>query len=45
MAEIFIDVLEQIPRGLVYVAVGVIVMVIARVAQDLTTPYKNSGAA
>ncbi len=40
MAEIFLDVLEQIPRGLVYVAVGVIVLVIARVAQDLTTPYK-----
>ena len=40
MAEIFIDVLEQIPRGLVYVAMGVVVMAIARVAQDLTTPYK-----
>ena len=40
MAEIFVDVLEQIPRGLVYVALGVVVMVIARVAQDLTTPYK-----
>ena len=40
MAEIFVDVLEQIPRGLVYVVLGVIVMVIARVAQDLTTPYK-----
>ena len=40
MAEIFMDVLEQFPRGLVYVALGVIVMAIARVAQDLTTPYK-----
>ncbi len=40
MAEIFVDVLEQIPRGLVYVALGLIVIVIARFAQDLTTPYK-----
>ena len=38
--EIFLDVLEQIPRGLVYVAMGVVVLVIARFAQDLTTPYK-----
>ena len=40
MAEIFVDVLEQIPRGLVYVALGLVVIVIARFAQDLTTPYK-----
>ena len=40
MAEIFLDVLEHIPRGLVYVAMGVVVMVLARVAQDLTTPYR-----
>ncbi len=40
MAEIFIDVLEQLPRGFVYVVLGVIVVVIARVAQDLTTPYR-----
>ncbi len=40
MADILVDILQQIPRGLVYVAMGVIVLVIARVAQDLTTPYK-----
>ena len=40
MAEIFIDVLEQLPRGFVYVVLGVIIIVIARVAQDLIMPYK-----
>ena len=40
MIEILLDVLEQFPRGLVYVAMGVVVLVIARFAQDLTTPYK-----
>ena len=40
MAEIFVDVLEQLPRGMVYVALGIVVIFIARVAQDLTTPYK-----
>ncbi len=39
-AEAFVDIFEQIPRGLVYVAMGVIVLVIARVAQDLVTPYR-----
>ena len=40
MIEAFVDTFEQIPRGLVYVAMGVIVLVIARVAQDLITPYR-----
>ena len=40
MIEAFVDIFEQIPRGLVYVAMGVIVLVIARVAQDLITPYR-----
>ena len=40
MIEAFVDIFEQIPRGLVYVVMGVIVLVIARVAQDLITPYR-----
>ena len=40
MIEAFVDIFEQIPRGLVYVAMGVIVLVIARVTQDLITPYR-----
>ena len=35
-----VDVLESIPRGLVYVVMGVIVIAIARLAQDLVTPYR-----
>ena len=38
--EAIMSVAEQIPRGLVYVAMGVIVIAIARLAQDLVTPYK-----
>ncbi len=38
--EAIVNVAEQIPRGLVYVAMGVIVIAIARLAQDLVTPYK-----
>ena len=40
MIEAFVNVFEQIPRGLVYVVMGVIVLAIARLAQDFTTPYK-----
>ena len=40
MIEAFVDVFEQIPRGLVYIVMGVIVLAIARVAQDFITPYK-----
>ena len=40
MIEAFVDIFEQIPRGLVYVAMGVIVLVIARLTQDLITPYR-----
>lgn len=40
MIEAFVDVFEQIPRGLVYVVLGVIVLAIARLAQDFITPYK-----
>ena len=40
MIESFINVFEQIPRGLVYVVMGVVVLAIARLAQDLITPYR-----
>ena len=40
MIDAFIDVLEQFPRGLVYVAMGVALLAIARLAQDVVTPYK-----
>jgi len=40
MIEAFVDVFEQIPRGLVYVVMGVVVLAIARLAQDFITPYK-----
>ena len=40
MIEAFVDIFEQIPRGLVYVAIGVIVLTLARLAQDLITPYR-----
>ena len=39
MIEAFANVFEEIPRGLVYVAMGVAILTIARVAQDLLTPY------
>ena len=40
MIEAFVDVFEQIPRGLVYVVMGVTVLAIARLVQDFITPYK-----
>ena len=40
MIEAFLDVFQQIPRGLVYVVLGVIVLAIARLGQDLITPYR-----
>ena len=40
MNDAFIDVLEQFPRGLVYVVMGIALLAIARLAQDVVTPYK-----
>ena len=37
--EAILNVLEQIPGGLAYVVMGAVVIAIARLAQDLTTPY------
>ena len=40
MIDSFIDVLEQFPEGLVYVVMGVALLAVARLAQDVVTPYK-----
>ena len=40
MIESFIDTLEFFPAGLVYVVLGIIVLLAAKVIQDLITPYK-----
>ena len=38
MADAFVDTLTVIPRGLVYVAMGIVVLALARLGQDLVTP-------
>ena len=40
MGDAFIDTLELFPRGLVYVGIGIVVLGIGKVVQDLLTPYK-----
>ena len=40
MIDAFIDTLEIIPRGLVFVGLGLVVLVIAKLVRDLITPYK-----
>ena len=40
MVDAFIDTLELFPRGLVYVAIGIAVLVIGKLLQDIVTPYK-----
>ena len=40
MIDAFIDTLEIIPRGLVFVGLGLVVLVIAKLARDIITPYK-----
>ena len=40
MVDAFIDTLEIFPRGLVYVGIGIVVLGIGKVVQDLLTPYK-----
>lgn len=39
MADAFIDTLEVFPRGLVFVGMGVIILALAKIAQDIVTPY------
>ena len=40
MIDAFIDTLEIIPRGLVFVGLGLVVLLIAKLARDIITPYK-----
>jgi len=40
MIDAIRDTLEIIPRGLVFVGLGLIILVIAKVARDIITPYK-----
>ena len=40
MADAFIDTLELFPRGLVYVGLGLVILGIGKLVQDLLTPYK-----
>ena len=40
MGDAFVDTLELFPRGLIYVGMGVVILALARVVQDLLTPYK-----
>ena len=40
MIDAFVDTLEFFPRGLVYVGLGIVVLLIAKLAQDLVTPYR-----
>ncbi len=40
MVDAFIDTLEIFPRGLVYVGIGIVVLGIGKIVQDVLTPYK-----
>ena len=40
MVDAFIDTLELFPRGLVYVGLGIAMLVVAKIFQDLLTPYR-----
>ncbi len=40
MVDAFIDTLELFPRGLVFVGMGIVVLVIGKLLQDFVTPYK-----
>ena len=40
MSDAIIDTLQIIPRGLVFVGVGLVILVIAKLARDIITPYK-----
>ena len=39
MGDAFIDTLELFPRGLIYVGMGVVILLLAKLVQDFLTPY------
>ena len=40
MIDAFVDTLETIPRGLIFVGLGLVILLIAKVARDIITPYR-----
>ena len=40
MIDAFIDTLQAFPRGLVYVGLGLVILVLAKLARDIVTKYK-----
>ena len=40
MLDAFYDTLELLPRGLIYVALGILVVYFAKLIQDWITPYR-----
>ena len=40
MGDSFINTLELFPRGLIYVGMGIVILALGKLAQDLLTPYK-----
>ena len=42
MIDAFKDTLESFPRGLVFVGLGLIVLLLAKLARDIVTPYRIS---
>ncbi len=40
MVDTLVDTLEFFPRGLVYVGLGIVVLLLAKLAQDFLTPYR-----
>ena len=40
MIDAFVETLEFFPRGLVYVGLGVVVLLLAKLVQDFLTPYR-----
>ncbi len=40
MIDAFVDIVEQFPRGLIYVLMGVVLLAVSRLVQDVITPYK-----
>ena len=40
MIDAFIDALETFPRGFVFGGPGLIILVIAKLARDVITPYR-----
>ena len=40
MDDAFIDTLELFPRGLVYVGIGLVILGVGKLVQDLLTPYR-----